>query len=214
MNWQTPTYDIQRPTGLCTVTGQPLEPGQPYIAVLVEFDDVPVEIDANQGSSDAATSVQKKKPSTKRPHSQKKDSAPIIHVGMKRVDISLEAWDQGHRPDRLFSFWRSTVPQPNEKKKLFVDDEVLIDLLMRLENHDQADRLAFRFVLAILLMRKKLLHFEKCEKRHSQSGQEQEWWHMKFKNGDQTIEVLNPQINDAETQQVAEQLGQILEIEI
>ena len=67
--------------------------------------------------------------------------------------------------NRLFSHWESTVPQPNEKKKIFVDDAVLMNLLVRLADTDQPQRLAFRFVLALILMRKKLLRYEGAQKR-------------------------------------------------
>jgi len=211
MSWlNAPTYDIQRPTGHCVVTGRPLEPGQTYIAALVEYEDeladnaTPSPVQAAEGQSS-----QKKRRSK-----QNRDQVIDVRVGIKRVDVSLEAWDQGHRPERLFSYWRSTVPPPNEKKKLFVDDEVLMDLLMRLGTQDQSEKQAFRYVLSLVLMRKKLLRYEGCEKRLAESGQELEWWQMKLRGTDQTIDVLNPQLDDAEIQQVTEQLGQILETEL
>ena len=46
--------------------------------------------------------------------------------GFRRLDFSIEAWEQGARPEGLFSFWRTTVPEPNTKKRLLVDDEVLL----------------------------------------------------------------------------------------
>lgn len=216
MNWlNAPTYDIQRPTGHCTITGQPLEPGQTYIAALVEYENLLTENDTSQTTPpNPTTSAEKKNSQRKRQSKKNHGEAKYIHVGMKRVDISLESWKQGHRPDRLFSYWRSTVPQPNEKKKLFVDDEVLTDLLLRLGNQNQSEKLAFRFVLSLVLMRKKLLCYEGCEKRLDDAGQEQQWWQMKFKGTDQTVDILNPQIGDDQIQQVTEQLSQILETEL
>jgi len=188
MSWlNTPAYDIQRPTGHCAITGRPLEPGETYIATLVEVDQEPGQNDDADGR---------------------------VWAGLRRVDVALEAWEQNHRPDRLFSHWRSTVPLPNQKKKVFVDDEVLMDLLMRLGGNDQGDRVPFRFVLALVLMRKKLLRYDRSQKQVNASGQEEEWWQMTPKGSDQTIGVLNPQIRDEQIQQVTEQLGQILDTEL
>jgi len=197
MSWMNaPTYDIERLTGQCAITGQALSPGEQYIAALVEID--PTASDAPADNAGKQATAQ--------------------NAGLKRIDISIEAWLQGHRPERLFSHWQSTVPQPNEKKKMFVDDAVLMNLLLRLADTDQPQRLAFRFVLTLILMRKKLLRYEGAQKRNDTTGQPQEWWTVTPKRGlgvdEEPIEILNPQINDEQIQQVTEQLGQILESEL
>ena len=197
MSWMNaPTYDIERLTGQCAITGQALNPGEQYIAALIEIDPSATEAPAE--------------------NAPKQTAAP--NSGLKRIDISIEAWKQGHRPERLFSHWQSTVPQPNEKKKMFVDDSVLMNLLLRLADTDQPQRLAFRFVLTLILMRKKLLRYEGAQKRNDTTGQPQEWWTVTPKRGlgvdEEPIEILNPQINDEQIQQVTEQLGQILESEL
>jgi len=215
MNWiNAPVYDIQRPTGHCTATGQLLEPGQTYIATLVEIDDQAANTAATQPRIDQKKSSGEKNSVIRSNSKINSSSTNSDSAGLKRVDVSLDAWDQGHRPDRLFSYWRSTVPLPHEKKKLFVNDEALMDLLTRLGDHDQPDRQSFRFVLALILMRKRLLRYECSEKRTDECGLEQEWWQMKPKGTDQLIDVLNPQINDEQIQKVTEQLGQILEAEL
>ena len=214
MNWiNAPVYDIQRPTGYCTATGQLLEPGQTYMATLVEMDGQAADTATSQTRVDQEKSPVKKKKGSRNSLKANSSSASDS-AGLKRVDISIDAWEQGHRPDRLFSYWRSTVPLPHEKKNLFVNDEVLMDLLTRLGDHDQPDRQSFRFVLALILMRKRLLRYECSEKRTDACGLEQEWWQMKPKGSDQLIDVLKPQINDEQIQKVTEQLGQILEAEL
>ncbi len=136
--FNTPAYDIERPTGTCAVTGRHLEPGEHYMAMLIE-------VDAPDGSTGKATASG--------------------GFGLKRLDVSMHAWEQGHRPQELFCFWRSTVPEPGRKKRLFVDDAVLMNLLDRLADTDKPQRLAFRFVLALILMRKKLLRYDRTEHR-------------------------------------------------
>jgi len=212
--FNTPTYDIARPTGQCAFTGRTLEPGEEYMATLVEV----LPSDDDDASTDEA-------------QASRNDTAAAF--GFRRVDVSLEAWRDGRRPDSLFSHWRATIPTPNEKKKLFVDDDVLLNLLRRLADADNDDRLAFRFVLALILMRKKMLRYDRSEKRETtvanEAGEkttvEQEWWHMTPKldpskgplgkwNDDETITVLNPQLDETQIAQVTEQLNEILNAEL
>jgi len=186
--FNTPAYDVQRTTGQCAFTGRTLEPGESYMATLVEADD-----------SDVASG---------------KGGA-----GFKRIDVATDAWSDGHRPDNLFCFWRATVPAPNEKKKLFVDDGVLMNLFRRLEDTDRQDRLAFRFVLALVLMRKKLLKYAGTSQRQDDAGEDQEWWSMSGKAAEEggvrePFEVLNPRLDEQQLQQVSDQLGEILEAEL
>ena len=154
---------------------------------------------------------------------------PNDTLGMKRVDVSTEAWQQGFRPSGLFSFWKTTVPDPEQKKKLFVDDAVLLNLLRRLEDTDEPQRLAFRHVVALILMRKKLLRYdgnEKAEVEGEDGGSAtQTWWVMtpkkdvskghfgKWAEGE-TLKVLDPQLDDAGVEQVTHQLGEVLEAEL
>lgn len=185
------TYDIERPTGQCAFTGRTLEPKETYIATLVEYEEPAGE--GKGGTSGAGG------------------------LGLKRVDVSMEAWERGRRPENLFSFWKSTIPEPQEKKKLFVDDDVLLNLFRRLEDTDRADRLAFRFVLGLILMRKRILRYEGSETRVDEEGREQTWWRMVHKARGaepETLEMLDPHLDEARIQQVSDQLSEILEAEL
>ncbi len=206
--FNSPAYEITRSSGQCALTGRTLEPGEAYMSTLVETDP------AAGGAS------------------------PVQALGLQRVDVSMEAWDEGRRPERLFSHWKSIVPQPNQKKKLFVDDEVLMNLLRRLADADQPQRIAFRFVLALILMRKKLVRYEGTQKRSetitvpTENGAgsevktvEREWWVMTPKldvrkgqfgkwNEEEQLEILDPHLDETQIQQVTEQLNEILDAEL
>lgn len=187
--FNAPSYDIERPTGHCAFTGQPLEPGEAYIATLVEVDVDPDNPKANPS-------------------------------GLKRLDVAHSAWEEGSRPERLFSYWKSIVPEPNQKKKVFVDDQVLMNLVKRLADADQPERLSFRFVLALILMRKKLLRYESSRVEKVPAAEEggelikRELWKMTPKGEEESLEILNPQLDDTQILQVTEQLGEILEGEL
>jgi hypothetical protein len=199
--FSAPTYDIARPTGQCAHSGRVLQPGEAYIAALVELD------------------------STASPPSAGSSAANVL--GFKRLDFSLEAWDQGHRPPQLFGHWKTTVPLPNHKRKVFVDDDVLMNLLRRLADTDQPQRLAFRFVLALILMRKKLLRYDGTVKKPATEpgAGDCQWWRMTPKldiskgpfgkwNDEEVIEVLDPHLDEEQIRQVTDQLNEILNAEL
>lgn len=201
--FNAPTYDIERPTGQCAFTGKALEPGEAYVATLVE-----VEPSPEDGAAEPSAAGQ---------------------LGFKRIDVALSAWEEGRRPENLFSHWRATAPQPNEKKKLFVDNEVLLQLFRRLGEDERDDRLAFRFVLGLILMRKKMLRYDGTTQKSADGpdGQpvEQDHWLMTPKldvskgplgkwDDEGTMLVLDPHLDEDRIQQVTEQLGEILEAEL
>ncbi|MCB9840081.1 MAG: hypothetical protein H6809_00330 [Phycisphaeraceae bacterium] len=82
-------------------------------------------------------------------------------AGLERLDFSVAAWDDGRRPEgEVFAFWRSVVAAPGAKKRQLVDDAALVDLFEQLEGASEARKVAFRYLLALVLVRKRLLHME------------------------------------------------------
>ena len=83
---------------------------------------------------------------------------------LERVDYSLEAWVRGERPRAplwLFASWKAVAGKSEEKKPQFkMDDEELLDLFESLEDANESKKQAFRFLLALLLVRKRLLKYE------------------------------------------------------
>ena len=79
-------------------------------------------------------------------------SAPLA-----RLDFSEQGWESPQRPKGVIAFWRAVVPAPNEKRRGFVDDQTLLDLFERLGSDERPHRVRFRFVLMLLLVRKRLL---------------------------------------------------------
>ena len=135
--------------------------------------------------------------------------------GFDRSDYSLEAWESGARPERLFSFWRTTVAEPGGKRKILVDDEVLLDLFHRLgDDEERSQRVAFRFVLALILMRKRLLRF--AGRKGSADGPAERWM-MRPKgvgSDEPPIEVVNPNLSDEDVRELTAQLTEILRGEL
>ena len=131
-----------------------------------------------------------------------------------REDYSLAAWDEldanpetqlDTGPDVL-GVWHTHVPRKEEKKKLLVDDAVLVEFFERLEGQNEPERLQFRFVLALILMRKRKLAYEGSEKQN-----EQDVWRMRMRGTKNIHHVIDPHLDEDKIAAVSESLSTIME---
>jgi hypothetical protein len=195
-------YEIEDPAGVCALTGRRLEPGESYMASLVELDAEQQQAERERGNEKAAV------------------------LGLKRMDVSLEAWEAGQRPEKLFGYWKSRIPEPKQKKqKVFVDAPMLMNLLERLAGTKDARRQAFRFVIALILMRKKLLRYDGSSTETGEEGETLHWWKLTPKadvrkgplsawDEQNPIAVRDPRLDERQIREVCDQLGEILEADL
>jgi hypothetical protein len=181
------TYELGRSSGTCAATGETLSPGTPCVTALCEAPD-PAEADAGTP----------------------------FGLFLRRLDVALPAWEGGFRPAGLFCFWRTTVQEPGKAKRMLIDDEALLDLFGRLEGDERAARVAFRFVLMLMLIRKRLLKVvEQRTEPGGEGGVEREVWLVLPRGVDAAegtpVRVENPRLKDADVQEIAEQLGEVLQ---
>lgn len=131
-------------------------------------------------------------------------SAPLF-----RADFSEDGWASGPRPKGVIAFWKSTVAGPSEKRRGFVDDQTLLDLFERLGGDERPHRVRFRFVLMLLLVRKKLLRVS-----GTATADGVERWSVLPRGaaeGEAPSEVLNPRLDEQAMAEVTEQLGEVLD---
>ncbi|MCP4246634.1 MAG: hypothetical protein GY778_06265 [bacterium] len=123
----------------------------------------------------------------------------------RRVDYTVESWTEP--PPGAYCFFKARVPVRQEKQKqsLLIDDAMLVNFFCRLAEETEPVRLQFRFVLALILMRKRLLRYEQTV---SDAGQE--YWQMRLTREKSLHRVLNPQLTDEQIEGVSQQLGAIL----
>jgi hypothetical protein len=183
-------YTLGSPTRRCAATGRELATGEPYIAALV------------QG---------------------------VENEGFERVDFAEDVWRAGARPRppaALLGYWHAVVPEPGARKRLLVDDASLIELF---EGTDGAaeldpavigedgsaaaaptpeDRLAFRFILGLILLRKKLLI---CEKTVGTTMHVRPRGSPKAAEGGELMELVDPGMDAAAVARVAGSLAAVLE---
>jgi len=121
----------------------------------------------------------------------------------RREDYSVAAW--GGPPDGAFCFFRSHVPVKEKRRKLLVDDDVLLNFFIRLADESAAVRVQFRFVLALILMRKRLLKYAS-----SAIVDGAEVWTMTTARDQTSHRVVNPRLTDDQIEGVSRELSAIL----
>ena len=78
--------------------------------------------------------------------------------GYLRKDFSLDAWEnRGKDQDAPFSFWQSSYRAPVKEAEVEITEESPEDLLRRLIEEDEEHTENVRYILAVMLERKKQL---------------------------------------------------------
>jgi hypothetical protein len=127
---------------------------------------------------------------------------------LERADYSLQAWEGGARPgpaNALFGFWRATYSPAPEKKSPLLSDPELLDLFEELQGAAEHKQVVFRYVLALLLVRRRVLRL-----MGSPPGRL-----LVLPRGEagQPREVVDPGMDEAAVGEAIEQLSQVVAVE-
>jgi hypothetical protein len=125
-------------------------------------------------------------------------------IALERLDVCANCW-VGFDRGGLIGFWQTTMHPPTAKKNVFVDDDVLCDLFGRLAEAEGAAKLNFRFVLGLILMRKRRIVYESTRQ---DAGRE--IWTVRFKGREENMDLVNPRLDEQQVGEVSSQLGEIL----
>jgi hypothetical protein len=109
----------------------------------------------------------------------------------------------------VFCYWKSRLPHPDQKKQIFVDDEMLMAFFERLENETEQEKVNFRFVLALILMRKRQLKYNATRVENGK-----EIWRLRIVGEKEIVEVINPHLDEEQVEQLSSQIGQILQTDL
>ncbi len=159
-------WEIDKPLGQCSGTGEKIKPGQEYFAALVETPE-----------------------------------------GLQRRDFCADYWQQ-QKPD-VFCYWKTKLPQPGRKKQLFIDDQMLMAFFDRLAAENDQEKINFRFVLTLILMRKRLLKYDS-----SRTEDGKEIWRLRTTGEREFVEVVNPHLDEGQIEQLSLQLSEILQVDL
>ena len=130
--------------------------------------------------------------------------------GLQRRDFCADYWDS-EKPD-VFCHWKTRLPEPGQKKQLFVDDQMLMAFFERLGNETDPEKINFRFVLTLILMRKRLLKYDE-----SRTDDGREIWRLRIpgdKSAENKVEVINPHLDEEQIEQLSSQIGEILHTDL
>jgi hypothetical protein len=122
---------------------------------------------------------------------------------LSRRDYSPEAW-QGPPPE-AFSFWAGRIPTPQGRRRPVFDDDVLLDCFHRLEGQTEPGRVNLRYVLGLMLLRRKRLAFVATRQ---EEGREVLVLRCTRTGAQHT--VVNPGLNEDELVSVQEDVFQAL----
>jgi hypothetical protein len=136
-----------------------------------------------------------------------------------RLDYSVEAWNGGARPcppDRLIGSWRTSMRASAAESKQLLSDDELVELFEEMAGATEPKHLAFRYVLALMLIRRRMLRLV-GERRHDGSSTllvrpklpPGGVANLTGPEGD-PMEVTDPGLDEATINDVIEQLGQVL----
>jgi len=161
-NPMVPRWDVERTSGVCAQTGEPIQEGEAFYSVLFE-----------EGDS------------------------------FRRADYGLAAWDGP--PEGAFCYYKTRMAVKEKRKKTFVDNEMLRAFFLKLAGETEPARVRFRFVIALILMRKRILRYE-----HAVTTDGVEVWHMRLTRDPTVHKVVNPRMSEDQIEEVSGQLSEIL----
>jgi len=119
-----------------------------------------------------------------------------------RRDYSAEAW-QGP-PEGIVGWWRSQIPRPDARRVHWAPNDVMLQLFEDLE--PQPDRQDMRYVLALLLVRRRVMRLE--EQTEDEQGQRVLVLYCPRREATYRAAVVPP--DEARTQQIQDELSRLL----
>lgn len=127
-----------------------------------------------------------------------------------RQDYSLEAWEEVDRSP-FFSYWKSRIQSNAARKdaRLVIDTEAFYAFFRDLGESDKPHRQLFRYLVALLLVRKRVLRLDEIEKTP-----EGETLLLFDNRAKEEIRVFAPPATPAQLEEAETELNQIFECQI
>lgn len=119
-----------------------------------------------------------------------------------RYDYSDEAWEGP--PEGAIGWWKFQIPDPQSSKIHWAPNDVMLDYLERLDG--QADKLDERYVLALLLLRRRVVRLEETEQ--DETGQDVLVLYCPKNEREYRVMVQVP--TDERTEQIQNHLAELL----
>ncbi|MGR3220301.1 MAG: hypothetical protein ACUZ8H_10870 [Candidatus Anammoxibacter sp.] len=123
-----------------------------------------------------------------------------------RKDFCLDCWDKCDKLS-IFSFWKFKIVRSTEPKKPAIDSNYILDLFLKLEPEtDDKSKINLRYVLALFLMRKKLLKLKPSKKQ-----EDKETLVFHFPKEDRDIRFFDPKLTSDEIIKISDEVKTLLD---
>ena len=121
--------------------------------------------------------------------------------------ICAACFQDADRRGSPFSWWSGIVPEPEKKKAVF-DLAVAKEFLQRLLRENDPARASLRYLLTLLLLRKRVVALVGQE-----GADDAEVLTIRVPPDEETVhEIPCPELDEAETERLREELGRLFEI--
>jgi hypothetical protein len=120
-----------------------------------------------------------------------------------RTDYAADAWS-GPSPGAV-AWWAARIPEAGRLTKPTINDDVLVDCFEHLADTPDPARQKFRYVVALLLMRRKRFKFEDARKRD-----ERESLVVRDVRSGRRYEFDDPQLTEPEMDAVRDEVFRVL----
>ena len=128
--------------------------------------------------------------------------------GFERLEFSSAAWAAGARPEGLLCWWKTVMPQAEASRRIVLDDEAIEEVFDRLAEDDRPNRVAVRWLLAMILLRKKRLRHLRVE-----SAEGVETWLFSRRGdaeGAPPTPVVRPALDEEAIAALGDELGAVV----
>ena len=126
-----------------------------------------------------------------------------VNGQLVRTDYAAEAWPGA--PADAIAHWTGRVPASDKPRKPVINDDVLLGCFERLKESTEENGQNFRYVAALLLMRRKRFRFEDVAR--DQAG---DVLILKDVKAGAVHQVLDPRLSEEQTAAVQTELFRVL----
>jgi hypothetical protein len=120
-----------------------------------------------------------------------------------RTDYAADAWPGS--PVGTVAWWAGRVPDAGRPAKPSINDDLLVDCFEHLAGTTDPARQKFRYVVALLLMRRKRFRFEDAKKR-----EDAETLVVRDSRSGRRHEIADPQLTEPEMETVRDEVFRVL----
>jgi hypothetical protein len=130
---------------------------------------------------------------------------------LERRDYCAEAWSGP--PADAFSFWSGRIAQPEVKRLPPINTELLLECFQRLAGQDDPERIRFRYIVALLLVRRKkmrLIDGEGSRGQRAAVNDDQSVMTLRNPQDGQVYHVIDPRLSADEMTAVQDEVYRLL----